>query len=56
LDEPSFAQRLGQAAQERYQAELTPQVMAHKLESLYRQLAGRTVAASTEATDVRRAA
>ncbi len=56
LDEPSLAQRLGHAAKQRYQAELTPQVMAHKLESLYQQLAGRTVASPIESTEVRRAA
>lgn len=44
LNDPSFAQQLGAAAKLRHQAELTPEVMARKIEAAYRQLAGRETA------------
>lgn len=54
LNEPKLASQLGRAAQGRHQAELTPEVMARKLEAIYRQVLGRPVDREHE-TPLRRA-
>lgn len=52
IDDPVLARRLGNAAREQHQQELTPAVMARKLESVYRQLAGRATASTSEIASI----
>ena len=51
MRDPLLARRLGDAAKAMHQQELTPGVMARKLETVYRGLAGRTVERLNETAD-----